>query len=168
MHRISRAPVLSATLSLDSCWIIYGTRLLPGLLENFDQAPALRARQRPALHHPHHVALVRLIGLVVRVEGVGLPQHLLVETVTADVLEPDGDRLLALAGDDDALADLAGPRFTAWSRLLRGRAALAGSVLRALLLPPSAALTGLAAALLRALGEPLLDRARRTRLAVEL
>src|SRR5205085_1558783 len=36
---------------------------LPCLLHYFQQAPALAARNRPRLDHPHHVALARLVGL---------------------------------------------------------------------------------------------------------
>src|SRR6476646_5577684 len=103
MQRISRAPELSATFSLDSCWITkwppavprarggdagragQGRRVQPlvvpkanprtqaqrrhaassvgawggrrslGPLQNLDQAPALRLRQRPGLDDPYGV-----------------------------------------------------------------------------------------------------------------
>src|ERR1700712_4784614 len=67
MHRISLAPVLSATRSRDSCWITTSlltfpascagwfrcaprTGVLLGLLEDLDETPTLGRRQRPGLH----------------------------------------------------------------------------------------------------------------------
>src|SRR4051812_28994675 len=123
MHRISRAPVLSATRSRDSCWITsvsYGlvgspvarclTELVALLrpLENFDYPPALGRRQRPGLHQQHAVADAAFL-LVMRLELARAPQHLAVEGVLDPVLHHDHDRLLHLVADDDALADLAPP-----------------------------------------------------------
>src|SRR3954452_21536461 len=105
MQSSSRAPVLSATLSLDSCWII--GEPLPRLLQDLYEAPALRARQRPALDDADDVALVGLVGLVVRVQPARLAQHLLVEPVAVNAFEAHGDRLLALARHHDALTHLA-------------------------------------------------------------
>src|SRR5215204_5106390 len=106
MQRISRAPELSATLSLDSCWIIP----LPRLLHHVDQAPTLGLRQRPGLDHSDHVALAGLVALIVRVQLGRAANDLLVGAVTASRVDANGDRLVALAGDDDALAHLGGVR----------------------------------------------------------
>ena len=62
MQSTSRAPVLSATLSRDSCWIT------DGALQDLYEAPALGAAERPALDHAHGVAHVGVVGLVVRVQ----------------------------------------------------------------------------------------------------
>src|SRR6478672_9275840 len=104
MQRISRAPELSATFSLDSCWIIS----LPRLLHHVDQAPALGLRQRPGLDHADHVALAGLIALVVSVKLGRAADDLLVSAVTAGDVDADRDRFVALAGDDDPLTDLGG------------------------------------------------------------
>src|SRR6187551_811137 len=104
MQRISRAPELSATLSLDSCWIIALLRLLQYL----DQAPALRLRKRPRLDDPNDVALARLISLVVSVQGAGAAHDLLVSRVAPRRVDPDRDRFLTLVGDHDALSHLGG------------------------------------------------------------
>src|SRR6185295_14307003 len=103
MQRISLAPELSATFSLDSCWIKVASL---GLLENLDQAPALGLRQRPGLDDADGVALAGLVALIVCVQGPRAADDLLVGRVTAHDVDPDGDRFLALVGDDDPLADL--------------------------------------------------------------
>src|SRR4029077_20512334 len=102
MQRISRAPELSATLSLDSCWIIALFRLLQYL----DQAPALRLRQWPGLDHADDVALARLVALVVGVQGARAAHDLLVGRVAARRVDPHRDRFLAFVGDDDPLPHL--------------------------------------------------------------
>src|SRR5689334_21777764 len=102
MQRISRAPELSATFSLDSCWIIS----LPRLLHHVDQAPALGLRQRSGLDHADHVALAGLVALVVSVKLGRAADDLLVSAVAAGDVDADGDRLVALAGDDDPLTHL--------------------------------------------------------------
>src|SRR4051794_39874511 len=163
MHSNSRAPVLSATLSLDSCWIIGRSRPLPGLLQDLDQAPALRARQRPALDDAHHVALIRLVALVVSVQRVRLAHDLFVPPVPPDALESDCDRLLALARDDNSLTDLPRSRLTGYDGLLGGSRSLSSRALGALLAPPAAALARLETPLLVPLRAPLLRRALRTR-----
>src|SRR6478735_3096622 len=102
MQRISRAPELSATFSLDSCWIT----CLPRLLDHVDQAPALGLRQRPGLDDANHVALAGLVALVVRVQRARAADDLLVSRVTAGKVDPDRDRFVAFVGDDDALPGL--------------------------------------------------------------
>src|SRR5215204_7273443 len=99
MHRISRAPVLSATLSLDSCWI---TNVRPSCLarglEHLGEAPVLCLRQRPRLDDPHQVADVRLVLGVVRVELGGATDHLLVTGVGLHRVDLDDDRLVHRIG----------------------------------------------------------------------
>src|SRR6476659_10058354 len=104
MQRISRAPELSATLSLDSCWII----ALPRLLHHVDQAPALGLGERPGLDHADHVALAGLVALVVGVQLGRAADDLLVGAVTPGDVDADGDRLVPFAGDDDPLPNLGG------------------------------------------------------------
>src|SRR5215213_6852714 len=108
MQRISRAPELSATLSLDSCWII----ALPRLLHHVDQAPALGLGERPGLDHADHVSLAGLVALVVGVQLGRAANDLLVGAVTAGDVDADRDRLVAFAGDDDPLANLGRVRLT--------------------------------------------------------
>src|SRR5215212_7001944 len=106
MQSSSRAPVLSATLSLDSCWII---GRLPCLLHDLREAPVLRPRQRPRLDDPDGVARAGLVALVVRVELHRAPDDLLVLGMQLDHVDLDDDRLVALVGDDDAAPLLATP-----------------------------------------------------------
>src|SRR5215207_5881470 len=108
MQRISRAPELSATRNLDSCWITEPTSLC--LLQDLDQAPALRPRDRAGLHHPDQIALARLVAGVVGVQGAGAAHDLLVLRVPPSDLDLHGDRLVGLAGDDPALPHLAAGR----------------------------------------------------------
>src|ERR1700750_2001652 len=155
MHRISRAPVLSATLSLVSFWI---TARPPECqrsgslraLQDLDQPPALRARHRPALDDPHEVALVRVVALVVGVQRARGPDDLAVAPVALGDVDADGDRLVRLVGHD--LAHTHGGR--AGAVLGRRRALALRRLLRALLLPAAAAGGGLRLAHL----EPLLGR----------
>src|SRR3954470_11748206 len=104
MQSTSLAPELSATLSRDSCWII-GASLRP--LEHVGDPPTLQLRQRPGLHHADPVADVDVVGLVVGVQLLGLQDELVVLRVTNPLDHGDDDRLVGLAGDDDALACLA-------------------------------------------------------------
>src|SRR5215203_2845101 len=120
MQRISRAPELSATLSLDSCWII----ALPRLLHHVDQAPALGLGERPGLDHADHVALARLVALVVRVQLGRAADDLLVGPVPAGGVDADGDRFVALAGDDDSLPHLGRIRLALGRRGAGARGAL--------------------------------------------
>src|SRR4051794_1869488 len=101
MHRISRAPVLSATRRRVSFWI----KLLRPL-QDLDQAPALEARQRARLHDADEVALVGVVVLVVGVQRRRRADDLLVALMTARGLDAHGDRLVGLVGDDAALAHL--------------------------------------------------------------
>src|SRR5204862_2865549 len=126
MQRISRAPELSATLSLDSCWIT--SALLLRLLEDLGQAPALRPGDRTGLHHPDQVALARLVARVVRVQGAGAAHDLLVLRMAARDLDLHGDRLVRLAGDDATLSRLAA-RGLAVGRRCAGAGLLLGAAL---------------------------------------
>src|SRR5215218_9994295 len=149
MQRISRAPELSATFSLDSCWITSAVLLC--LLDHVDQAPALGLREGTGLDDPDHVALAGLISLVVRVQRARAADDLLVSRMTADDVDPHRDRFLPLVGDDDALADLGRIGIA-----LRARRAGAGLALG---LGGGARLTasgGGGAAIREALGGPLL------------
>src|SRR3954449_7531657 len=153
MQSSSRAPVLSATRSRVSGWTID----LPRPLHDLDQAPALGARQRTALDDAHAVALVRVVGLVVRVQRRRLTDDLLVHLVAPGGLDPHGDRLVRLRRDDDALARarLARPVLLGRRRL---RGAVPAGVLGLLLLAPASARRCVLAAALLALGYVLLDR----------
>src|SRR4051812_1788649 len=106
MHRISLAPVLSATRSRDSCWITSAPRLL-GLLEDLHQPPALGRRQRTGLHQPDAVPYAGGVVLIVCLDLVGPADHLAVERVLNPVLHGYHDRLVHLVRHHQALTDLA-------------------------------------------------------------
>src|SRR5918992_1371775 len=154
MQSTSRAPVLSATLRRDSCWIMG----LPGPLHDLDQAPALGAAERAAFDHAHGVAHVCLVLLVVGVQRGAGPDDLLVHAVLAGDVDADRDRLVGLVGDDDALAHL-----ELAARLGLGSGGLglglAGAAL-AHLLPIGTAMPGLALTALEPLLSTLLGRTR--------
>src|SRR3954462_12121160 len=115
MHRISLAPVLSATLSRDSCWITSTPDyLLLGLLEDLHDAPALGRGQRAGLHQPDPVADSAGVVLVVRLVPRRTADDLAVQRVLDAVLDRDDHRLVHLVADHEALADLA---FVAHCRL---------------------------------------------------
>src|SRR5918992_2122308 len=158
MQSTSRAPVLSATLRRDSCWIMG----LPGPLQDLDQAPALGAAERAAFDHAHGVAHVCLVLLVVGVQRGAGPDDLLVHAVLAGDVDADGDRLVGLVRDDDALAHLElAARPGLGGRRLGTR--LTGAAL-AKLLTIGPAMPRLALPLLGPLPRPLLGRPRRPRL----
>src|ERR687897_475562 len=125
MQRISLAPVLSATFSRDSCWIIIlvasSSSALLGLLDDLGDPPALGRRQGPGLGQPDDVARAGGVLLVVGLEPGRPPDRLLVQAVLADVLHLDDHRLVHLVGDHDPGADLAAP-----AGLARGRRVLLG------------------------------------------
>src|SRR5687768_15468068 len=121
MQRISLAPVLSATFSRDSCWIILVVPLLLGLLNDLHDPQALGRRQGPGLGQPDDVARAGGVLLVVGLEPGRPPDRLLVQAVLADVLDLDDHRLVHLVGDHDPGPDLAGPAGRA-----RGRRVLLG------------------------------------------
>src|SRR5437667_693425 len=106
MHRISRAPVLSATFRRLSCWITVSPPLLCRL-DDLGEPPALRLRQWPRLDDPNDVADLRLVALIVDVERVRAPDDLLVLPMGLDQLDLDDDRLLHRVRDHRALTLLA-------------------------------------------------------------
>src|SRR4030095_2597067 len=103
MHRISRAPVLSATRSRDSCWITsvsyvcqfsgdcteawrnHGSRAGAarrtslGLFEDLHDTPPLGGGQRTGLHHENPVADAARVLLVVHLQLAGATENLAVE-----------------------------------------------------------------------------------------
>src|SRR5687767_14170624 len=101
MQRISRAPELSATRSFVSCWITVS----PSLLQDLEQPPAFRARQRPGLDDADDVALLRLIGFVVGAKLAGPANDLLVGSMAPHDRDLDRDRLVAPSRDHGALAN---------------------------------------------------------------
>ena len=133
MQRISRAPVLSATLRRGLVLDHLRT------LQDLDEPPALGARQRAALDDADEVALVGVVALVVGVQRGRRAHDLLVAPVAAGDVDADGDRLVGLVGDDDALAHLraagavlgrvrlAGPGSARAARRLRLRARGSGA-----------------------------------------
>src|SRR6476469_8996294 len=104
MQSSSRAPVLSATRTRDSCWITVSPLLRH--LEDLGQAPALRLREGACLDDADDVARLRLVLLVVGVELLRAADHLLVLRVRLDRVDPDDDRLVHRRRDDDAAAVL--------------------------------------------------------------
>src|SRR5688572_25025706 len=103
MHKTSRAPELSATLSRLSCWIISS----PSPFEHFDDAPPLLLRQRPGLAHAHSVAFARIVRLVVRVEALRALQRLAVPAVLHAVDHRHDHRLVHLRRDHEPFPHLA-------------------------------------------------------------
>src|SRR5271170_7863673 len=121
IHKISFAPVLSATLSRDSCWITStpasSRRSFPpairpyllGLLQDLGHAPPLGGRERPGLHQQYTVANAALVLRVVCHVLLGTAQDLAVLGVLDAVLNGDDDGLVHLVAHHVALADLAVP-----------------------------------------------------------
>src|SRR5207248_952343 len=71
------------------------------------QAPVLRLRERAGLDDPDDVADLRLVLLVVSVELGRAPDDLLVLGVRLHRVDPDNDRLVHAARDDDTAPLLA-------------------------------------------------------------
>src|SRR5918992_2042414 len=103
MQRISRAPVLSATLKRVSCWIIQRASSRP--LQDLDEPPTLRPAERPPLHHAHLVPSVSLVPLVVGVERRRRAHDLAVDAVWPLYVDPNRDRLVSAIRNDDTLAN---------------------------------------------------------------
>src|SRR5215218_1763414 len=101
IHRRLRAPVLSATLILDSCCITTRPR------HDVRQPPALARRERPGLDDPHRIPHARLVALVVHHEASGAPDALLVQGMPHQRLDGDRDGLVRPVGDDQPDALLA-------------------------------------------------------------
>src|SRR5688500_13138045 len=146
MQRISRAPVLSATRSLDSCWITVSPQKSLGHLDDLGEAPVLRLRDRARLDDLDDVAELGRVLLVVRMEALRAADDLLVAAVGLDRVDLDDDRLVALVRDDRAETLLAAAELVLGLReaddrlalgrllaldaaLLRARAQSAGEVL---------------------------------------
>src|SRR3954462_5817459 len=149
MQRISLAPVLSATRSRDSCWITSellrhagspgslaeldrdatpgkGPFSLLRALEDLDDPPPLRRRERPGLADEDEGADAGDVALVVRLDLARAAQDLAVEGVLDAVLDLDDDGLVHLVADDVAAALLA---VAAGGLLLGGRRRRAAGVL---------------------------------------
>src|SRR3954453_22330877 len=121
MHRISRAPVLSATRSRVSGWI---TWTAPAPLP---EAAAPGAGEGPRPYYAHEVALVRVVALVVYVDRARGADDLLVDLMAARHVDAHRDRFVGLRRGDDAGADLGAPGpVLARSRDLGGRRCDAG------------------------------------------
>src|SRR5690606_35790021 len=101
MQSTSLAPLLSATLSRDSCWIIAGVGLF-GAFDHFHQAPTLRLAHRARLHDAHGVALMGLAVLIMRHELAGGLHELPVFGVLHAALHHHRDALVHLLAGDDA------------------------------------------------------------------
>src|SRR5207237_4692563 len=102
MQRSSRAPLLSATLTTVSCWII-STRLL----DDLGDAPPLLLGQRSRLDDAYAIADATSGLCVVHLVPPRVPYHLLVQGMRLRVPHEDDHRLLHLVADHDALAHLA-------------------------------------------------------------
>src|SRR5215467_7611309 len=123
MHKSSLAPVLSATLSRDSCWITStpaccvcaagplpasaGVMVLFRLLHDPGYAPALGGRQRSGLSQHDPVANAAGILLVVRDVLPRPADDLAVLRVLDPVLHLHDDGLVHLVADHEAFSDLA-------------------------------------------------------------
>src|SRR6478752_1997333 len=103
MHRISLAPVLSATRSRVSAWIIGSLRLL----DDLDHAPALELGERAGLDDAHDIADAGLVALVVGVQSRGAAHDLVVLGMRLGRVDADRDRLVHGGRDDDPAALLA-------------------------------------------------------------
>src|ERR1035437_676173 len=107
MHITSRAPELSATMSLDCCWIIcYVPSALP--LDDADQPPTLARRQRTGLHDLHEIPFLRIVRFVVGHHLGGQRHDASILWVALLALDRQGDALVHLvanhAPDDDLAA----------------------------------------------------------------
>src|SRR4029077_3376823 len=102
MQSSSRAPLLSATLSTDSCWIMSA-----GLLQHFCNPPASLLGDRPRLDDANAIADAARVLLVVNLEAAGVPDDLLVEGVRLEDLHHHDHGLLHLVAHDHAVTDLA-------------------------------------------------------------
>src|SRR2546425_6848320 len=87
-------------LSLDQCV------RLSRLLDDLDEPPPLRARERAALDHADQISLRGLVSLVVDVKRAGRADDPAVDPVPADPVDADRDRLVALVGHHYPLAHL--------------------------------------------------------------
>src|ERR1700687_4625036 len=102
MQSSSRAPLLSATLSTDSCWIMSAR-----LLQNFGDTPARLLGDRASLDDAHAIADSAHALLVVNLEAPGMTDDLLVERVGLEDLHQHDHGLLHLVAHDNAVTNLA-------------------------------------------------------------
>src|SRR5579884_2676965 len=119
MQSSSRAPVLSATLSRDSCWIIWPAPGSPRGASAWSPTAAgsrRSGRRRRAC----------LVPLVVGVELDAAADDLLVPGVRGDHVHLDHDRLVHGVGDDDAAPLLPAASLARRLRLAHDRLAPAG------------------------------------------
>src|SRR5699024_6833447 len=131
-HKICLAPVLSATFSRDSCWIIPSTphrragsrhpvepgrtdwwmrgsvpETSLGLLGDGYDSPTLGGGQRARFHDPHLVAHAGGVGLVVDLDPGGPADDLAVQRVLDPVLHLHHHGLVHFVTDHVATAGLA-------------------------------------------------------------
>src|ERR1700693_492350 len=111
MQSNSRAPLLSATLSTDSCWIMSAR-----LLQNFGDTPARLLGDRARLDDAHAVANSAHVLLVVHLEAPRMTDDLLVERVGLEDLHHHDHGLLHLVAHDNSVAHLA-PWARRWGRV---------------------------------------------------
>src|SRR5687768_11970080 len=111
MTRARLAPELSATLTIDSCWIIASSPRPRSAraLDDLDHAPPLVLRQRAGLHNPHPITDLRRVLLVVRLKLRGPRHHLAVHRMRHASLDRDDYRFLHLVADHHANARLPRP-----------------------------------------------------------
>src|SRR5580658_7299191 len=101
MQSSSRAPLLSATLSTDSCWIMSAS-----LLQHFGHPPANLLGDRARLDDPHAVADAAAL-VVVHLEARAVAHDLLVEGMRLADLHEHDHRLFHLVAHDNAITNLA-------------------------------------------------------------
>src|SRR5687768_18557312 len=103
------APELSATLTIDSCWIMGSpsSLSLACALDNLDHAPPLVLRQRAGLHNAHGVPGLRRVLLVVRFHPLRAGDHLPVDRVRHAAVDRHDHGLLHLVAHDRARSHLA-------------------------------------------------------------
>src|SRR5215469_11406231 len=132
IHKISFAPVLSATFSRDSCWITStpdrhaGVRrrssYLLRLLQDLGHPPPLGGGKRPGLHQQHTIPDTAGVLLVVGLVLLGTAHDFAVLGVLHAVFHGDDNGLVHLVADHETLTGLAvatgrgGCRLLGWSR----------------------------------------------------
>src|SRR5580700_9366827 len=102
MQSSSRAPLLSATLSTDSCWIMSAS-----LLQDFSYPPPGLLGDRPGLNDANAIADAACVLLVVNLEAARVTDDLLVERVRFEHLHHHDHGLLHLVAHDHPVTNLA-------------------------------------------------------------
>src|SRR5690606_41719993 len=106
MQRSFFAPVLSATLTTDSCWIILAHpprrrgRPLLRLANDADDAPPLLPAQRSGFHNAHYIANPARVFLVMGMELFRPPHRAPVQRVPLERLDGLDHRLVHLVRYD--------------------------------------------------------------------